>query len=518
MFLPTQHAGRQRRWLLDLTWGGAEYHLAEEEAEVTVGGETVRYLAGLVVAGGVERGAQVGDGVLDAPAVSLELHLEGVVDVPARIAAGYPLSAATGTLWLWLEGTEHRERIVSGYIDGPEFGEADEPVVVTLEDDRLTNDLLFPPANARMVAGSQNPGERYPWIIGAPGSSDAFGSSALVWATSGSPTALVDEVLVAGHPVDASSVTIYNADEDFDDSLSVTTDTDSFGRTVSIVDISSWTAVRRVPTARFYARWTGTGLLIRNEAVSGAGDVLRWALTQTQLTVAPGRLAALLPRLNQYTIACDITAAPDRRIDMWDWIEANLLPVLPLSAVRTPDGLDFVLWRWDATSSDAVAHLVEGENAVRLGGVGTTSRGAVRNELRLAYAPDVATSSYTRTAILTGDPDTLRIENDSVAHRDCVRSRQLFGKTLTWEGSTDVVYSDTTAFRILRDKARELALPSEHVGYSVGPLVGAHLAAGDVVVVTDAGIGWDEVLCFVENKPAEAGEEFGLAVRPIRAR
>ena len=523
---PDRHRARSRAWLLDLTWGGVTYHLAEsDETYKDESGEATPYRAGLVVSGEIARAASAGETLIEAPSASVEMQLDGLVDVPARISAGFPLGSATATLWLWLADTSHRVKVIVGRLDAVEHGEADEPVTASIIDDADENDQLFPPPLARMELETVNAGVPYPWVIGAPGLATSYGagqvatingSAGMVWLRGG--YTFLAEILVAGHPVTASTATIVNGETDYAESLSVTKKTDTHGRVFSIIDVNTWAAKDRAVGASYFVAWDGgAGLEIPGDTVSGAGDVLRWALRRTDIETDPGNVAALLPMLNKYQLDCVIQAGPDSRVDLWEWLEANVLPLLPISAIRTAGGIVFVPWRWSASPSDAVAHLVEGANCERLGSVGYAPRDEVRNEFRLSYAPDIRAGGFGKTAVLTGSDTTLEEDSTAVRSGLCVDSDRAYG-TRVWQGSTSVVYDDATAQRIVRDLAARYTSQPRHIGYMVTPDAAAHIDAADVVSVTDKAIGLDGVLFFVTDKPSSSGEFFGVALREIIGR
>jgi len=522
MFVPSDHRARARRWLLDLTWGDVTYYVAEDDCTFVDGdGVATDYAAALVVTSEVERPAYVGEGP-DAPTAQLELHLADIVDVPARISVGLPLGAMRGVLWLWLEGSSKRERVVDGYVSAVEYGPRDVPVSCQLIDDRLRNRKLWPPANARMKDSAVNPGEYYPWIIGAPGSSlaqDAYGSSGLVWELNGGGN--VDYLLVAGHEVGATQVVVENGETGASDLFPVLEDTDIHGRTISYVDLhhagTSYGSGDRGKNAGYFVRWTGDGgVAIRGEHVKGAGDVLRWALDRTSIDYDQGNVAALLPLLNRYEIDCRLVAEPDKRIDLWEWIQQHLLPILPLSAMVTDYGLRFVHWKYDATSADVVAVLVGGDNAVRIGEVGYSGREEVRNTLRFAYGPSDRTGGTVFRATVAGNPLTLATDDDAEPFAICKRSFRAYGEEVL-EFASDVIWDQATAGRIVRERARRVAVQARHIGYEVPPDIGAHLEPGDVVELTDAELSIESALFFVLHKPADAGEFYALHLREIAA-
>lgn len=514
---PQDHAARYRVWLLDLTWGDLTLNLCGGDVEVFTDGTT--YYPGLSAPDEIERDENV--------VVPLGLHLEGMVDVPLRVSQGHRIEAARAVLWLWLRETSHRERIADGFIENAEYGAADEPIACELVDDRVRNDALFPDANARMSSSKQNPGEFYPWVFGAPGVSASpalgvHGSSALVWRVDGASPPAAEFLMVAGHELSATTVVVTNMDTTHTSTRTVTTAQDSSGRTVSVVDLTSaspvaaWAAANRVASARYFVRWTDNAIPIRNESTNGAGDVLRWAMEKTDVDYDAGALSAILVELNRYKVGGSINAAPDERVDLWQWVNDHLLPILPLVIVQSDLGIRFVFVRWDAAASDAVAHIEDGVNCERVGGVAYGSREEVINEIRLSWGRDHANGTHAFVAVVTGDEQTLSNDSTAVPHRDC-RASNLAHGLLMWEGSSDVIYTQETADLVARNKAREKALQPRFLGFIVPPDVGAHIDAGDIVTVTSADLHISAAVFMVADKPASDGEFYGLKLREITA-
>lgn len=127
----------------------------------------------------------------------------------------------------------------------------------------------------------------------------------------------------------------------------------------------------------------------------GAGDVLRWALGQSSLRVDRDRLAAALPALNGFLIDCVI----DERVTPWEWLSANLLPLLPVSLVSGPRGLYPVVWRHAAKASDATFRLdlAADPSIERDGGVRVDST-TLYNDVTVSYCLDLRTDRYKRSA------------------------------------------------------------------------------------------------------------------------
>jgi len=188
VFLPSDHRGHARRFLLDLEWGGQSYHLSTDDTSyIDDDGEETRYTGALELD---EVPLDVGVRNADAPALTVPavLHLDGIADVPLLIAQGHDLGAALCKLWVWLQDTSKRVLLLDGQVLDPLWGAAHEPVTLSLLDTRRENALRFPPLDARVspdtwptiYGGSVQ--QFYPWVIGKPGdnTTGAWGSPALV--------------------------------------------------------------------------------------------------------------------------------------------------------------------------------------------------------------------------------------------------------------------------------------------------------------------------------------------------
>lgn len=623
MFLPSDHRGHARRFLLDLEWGGSIYHLSTDDTSyVAADGEETRYTGGLELD---EVLLDVAVRSADAPAITVPavLHLEGIADVPLLIAQGHDLGAALCKLWVWLQDTSKRVLVLEGQVLDPLWGAAHEPVTLSLLDTRRENALRFPPLAARVspdtwstiYGGSVE--QFYPWVIGKPGDNvtGAWGAPALVVETvlqvalsiryidfnegsgevtatlsvaSYSPTDLAAQivtkmdaagvdsytatieagtglwtiasatggtfallwssgtnssnsagtllgadtttdtsslashtlarrangtakrVLIAGHPVDEAAVMLINTQDDSEESFTLSTVDDGAGRQVAVVDIDGGTIISKEVGGGYFARLNDEGgLLYRGALLEGAGDVLRWAYGLTDVPINHGSLSAIVPTLNAYKLAGYLMAQPDRRIDMVEWLRSTVLPLLPVSVYDGPDGLEFVLWRWGARASDAVARLVEGDNAERAARIEYGPRAAVRNAFRLDFALDANGRKPTRREIVTGD----RLAEGSFS-RACAESRRSYG-TQSYEASAAMVYDPATAARIVRNYVAELAPRHVVAQYVVPEYVGAHLRRGDVVEVTDAELHMVARLFFVVALPVDEGEFLRIGLRSI---
>lgn len=623
MFLPSDHRGRARRFLLDLDWGGYVYHLGTDDAVfVDDDGNETRYTGALEVE---DVPLEVAVRNADAPALTVPavIHFDGVADVPLRISQGHDLGAALCKLYVWLEGTSKRVLLLDGQVLDPLWGAAHEPVSLSLLDTRRENAQRFPPLDARVSPATwsgmygSSVEQFYPWVIGKPGdnATGAWGAPALVVETvlkvttsnryidfnegagevtatlgvgSYSPAELAAEVvaemdgagtdtytatieagtglwtiasasggtfrllwstgtnaantagtllgadtssdtgsdsshtftsrangsarrlLIAGHEVAEAAVEVINTQDDSEEAFNVVSVDDGTGRTVATVDIDSASTLGVSVSGSYFARINGQGgLKYRGALLEGAGDVIAWAYDQTDVPVNRGSLQAIAPALNTYKLAGYIMAAPNERVDLVAWLRTHVFPLLPVSLYDGPQGVEFVLWRWGAKASDAVAQLVEGDNAERSGRMEYGPRAAIRNEFRFDYALDANGRKPTRREVVTGD----RLAEGTFS-RICSESRTLYGAQ-PWESSSAYVYDPVTAARIVRNYVAELTPRHVLAQYVVPEYIGAHLRRGDVVEVTDAELHISARLFFITSTPVDEGEFVRLGLRSL---
>jgi hypothetical protein len=520
--------GEPLEWLLDLVIGDDVLRFAQRPAEVATGidGTAYRYEPGLSLQD-VEDGLQL---YATRPAskrvdITIDLPLGG--NLPELVEGGLDVSSATGVLRLWSPSTDRLEVVVAGVVRGVEYGAPEEPLTFSLEEVEEDDAGRFPAEGARVTsttwpnASSAALGERYPWVIGEPGAGTSYAGPALFVDT------VTDRLLVAGHPVVATAVGVINDKDGTSDALAVLTAQDGLGRHVSIVDLTG-SAVTIDPDASYYIAWgvSGGGLAGGDGAMMvGAGDVLRWMLSYSKLRIDHGRLAAVIQRLNVYRIDTVISADPEERFAPWDWIVDHLLPILPISVRSSSDGFAPVVWRYEATAEEAVAHIEAASGrdgvprAVRRSSVSYSERSDIANRLTLSYAHDPRADSYTREATITGDP--AEVGGDVSLDLSCAVSRTRYTSpdggrvSLVMEETSEAIWSSATAAAVLRWWARRYALQARLVGYTADREIAGHLEPGDVVTVTDPDLAWESKLFLVEEVLRSSGSSVDLDLRSI---
>lgn len=239
------------------------------------------------------------------------------------------------------------------------------------------------------------------------------------------------------------------------------------------------------------------------KAMRAAGDVLEWLLRQSGIPVDHGRFAAARPLLSRFLL--DFTI--DAQVSPWEFAQANLIPILPVSIVNGPKGLAPIVWRYTATSKDAVCHLDTGidpyiQRASRV----SYDRQNIRNDITLNYAYSVRSGNFVgslRYAATDADGATPSYP----CRLSQLRYRRPDGAPLAVPYTTDsiVIYDDSTAHAVCQWMARAYALARRRVEYLLPEGAYGWLSRGYVVTITDAEMYFASQVCLVESVRVNGG-------------
>ena len=508
-------------FLFDLTWGGQVYRVAEDVVAPTLDGETYTYTDGLEWGGSYQDKLALFSIDPAVHSITMTLNLADLVDVPAREAAGHVLGSATGLFRLWLEGTTEARTILDGEVRQVEYGAAEEPVTITLEEAPLRAPGRIPGELQRVKAPSDYDGDApsvlgqyYPYVFGRPGGTAVyagFGSPALVIELGLVSPSGGAKAVVAAHPCVPGDVTVQNGDTRATAaSLSLATELDPTTgvlRTIVLLpktNIGTDTSsppdgvLDEITDVPFYVGWRsgglnpdGGGLPSRHDPtvpMRSAGEILTWLLERSGARVDYGRLVAAEPLLAGYQLDFAIVPGAEERVSPLEWVQDHLLPILPLTARLGPNGLYYVVWRWDATEYDAVARLSANEGGLlsRVSAVEYGDRDDVYQEIRFDYALSYSEDKHTETLTYTWDRQKAATDSTIVHHPSLYRSfieyaRGERHRVRVLELASDVVLSSATAHLVLQQLASRHGLQSRGVRYDAEPEL-AWLQPGDVVI------------------------------------
>ena len=495
-------------FLVDLELGGVVYRFATESYDIESDDGTVFYdgtLSDVDFASSLEFASPD----FDLPSAGVTVTFK--IDLAQRIARGLDFGAAKGTLALWLPGNDLDERqiVIHGQIDAPCYGAIGEPVSFNIEADFLRNTRIVP--NALQVIDKSNwpnleenvEGAVYPIIIGAPGRQGFAGSPVYVAEDLGSG----DRVgIIASHICTATTVSVIEVKADGSTpsipDQTVEFDNDTNGAAYSYID---------VPNAHFnadatyfvsfdnggggivnpYANQKSTSNVPEDAYLTGAGDVVRYFLHQSGATVDDGRMAAAAPYLNFIQLDGYIA----ERVDALEFLQNEILPLLPCSLRAGPDGLYVVPWRYDAVESDARTKLEAGKDIFRAGLVEYLTSD-VYNEITLRYRHNVRYNTLRKAVTITGDTAK---QTGGFLWRNTytVNSQSRYG-TKALEIETEFISSRASAGRVVNWMSRAYGSRQRRITYEAPHKFG-WLEVGDVISVTDTDLSLTDQLLILES-------------------
>ena len=507
-------------YVLTLTYGSRVLHFSTSPLYVTKADSTVIQLRDGLTPVGWTREIALGSSSPPLASVPVQV-LSSDVDWSLLRSSGWDPAAATAELAQWRSGTiwELRRVLVSGLVIEPQYGAKGEPLQFSLKAHPFTDRAMLPEATAIVDSttwpnfGANDEGRSYPLVFGYPGRGDG-GSTRFP----GSPGLLVDTqvgnryLLIAGHRVDATTVDVLdeaNLPSGTWVSLSVTHRQDGSGRTVATVTLEAsgtGNAADFNVDSSYVVSWgnstNGGGLKNRRETgpMRDAGDVLEYLLNRSTLKVDRGRTAAAVELLRGYKI----DGYWDDPAGVWEWVKANLLPILPVYIQAGPDGLYPVVWRFDVLSAkESNVDVIDADrgDGTRVGFIKTASslHGGLANEFRVAYALDDVGRKHRRVMTVHGDPDTASTAAfvPSIA---CRRSRSRYSPDTpsVMDIRSDLVYDASTAAAIGHHLALLHALPVRRVSY-LCPKTYGHLRAGAPVKLTDTDVNFSNEPALIES-------------------
>jgi len=205
-------------------------------------------------------------------------------------------------------------------------------------------------------------------------------------------------------------------------------------------------------------------------------------------------MAAAAGLLTTYRFDCVV----DSRVRPLDWLQAQILPLLPVSVDRSGDGASLIVWRYDATYQDVSAVLdADADPLIERATPISTDSSSIANRWTLRYRYSVRTGQYTdsvqrgnETVVVNGA--TQRAEPDAY----CLASQGRYG-IIERVIDSACIYDETTAGAILAWMARAYAFPRRTVSYVVPSAY--KLYKGQIVTLTDAKVSFAEQLCIVSD-------------------
>lgn len=248
------------------------------------------------------------------------------------------------------------------------------------------------------------------------------------------------------------------------------------------------------------------------ELVRGAGDVLRYLLTQTGLKVDAGRMAAAAAAVNHIKVDCAI----DARVPIWEWIQSNMLEILPISMANGPAGIYPIVWRYDATARDAVAAIdADADPTVQRASRVRVDSSKIKNKIRLNFCVNRRTGNAMQYRIVSGTYDA--DDPSSRASHICAVSQARY-KTSRDSGirddeiTTSIIWDVASADAILAIRARAYALAHRTVDYVLPVSDYDKLERGDIVTLTDSEIAMSGQVCIVREIQYDVSDTIAVSL------
>lgn len=566
MLYGPETAGRRVVWLLTVTWAGQTIRMSDDEIDVDSDDGTLHYAGVLptfqvessadwLSSGTPQSVSAAIEAVwpIDVPALVLRGHDIGSASAElARHVVG--------------DVYEDRVVVLIGHLTDPQHGRAFEPVAATIESPPWGDGIEAPPPGYDVAGGAfavdallslpeSGLGRCYPHVFGRPGvvstavNADGriAGSEAIYFdqrTTLYSPGNHVYDLgllLTGGHAAINSIMLktttdrtwlrykVIRTEDDqgrpitiapwwytksggsdiyYDAAISYTwsppgaTTIGSIGQTAAPASIQP---AAGVDSDGVWVCWEDqaddtAGGIMGPDGVTmrGAGTIIAYLLAMSGRRVDAGRWASAAAFLDRFRLDFVI----DDRVDVWEFLSAEILPLLPLSVVDGPDGLTPVVWRWDAVEADSVADLTVDDVTVRAVGTVDYDR-EVYNDISVGYALAVRANEFQAVVRVGG----AGVDADGgVVLPICDISQRRYawpdGRRRIARKDIDarVIYDDATAGLVAQWMAAAWALARRRIEVMVDEGELGWLSLGDVVVVADTArgvartVGWIEAI------------------------
>jgi len=491
MFTPQDFHGADPVWLFEMVWGGKTYRLSTQAITLSTASGTLSFEGGLDTPEWIETLDRLSV-TSEGQSVSMEIII--MENVAKRRREGFGLGSATGELSMVMvksgvsqQDYSERFRMVSGSISQPQYSDPLKPsgwMAFTLEELPYSDAGSFIDPSARVNKTTwpnldeEIDGVTFPIVFGQPGL--WLNSEGTTKKGKGSPAYRVDagagseKLLIAGHHVKSATVRVFEGTSN--DVLTVTNEIDGLGQQVATADLSAATSISKT-AKEYWVCWdsdTAKENIYASRDFEGAGDICRWALNLSTIPVDSGRWAAVAQYLNRYKLGGFIN---DPSVTPWEWLSDNVIPLLPISVRRGPDGLYPII---DDPDVAPKTKITAGEGWLRISPVQVETRpDEMVNSITIEFAS--VGGSHKRSVTMTGNRDSANPDEFTSLYSN-VSFRRYGSRSESI--TSDVVFDTSTAIRIVSEKSRRQGLVVESVTYECAAHWG-WLNAGDKILVTD---------------------------------
>ncbi len=518
-----------RHWLLTIRMAGVDwrYTTASESVEVLDGGAAYVFSPGL-----------------DDPApTSSAVSVEGV-EIPISVVLGgdawevlaglRDMGGLTAELALWTEGDAWARRVVwaDGRMDRPAYETVGQPLAFSIVEDAWEDRSLIP-SPTQQINGSTWPlipgsvvtpdgsaGYYYPVVFGAPGVllagdgfTEFFGWPVLVVEID---TTSLDNftggvtdatLLIAGHPMIATTVTIYNRTTGQTFDAAITRALDGLGQVVAVAYVAG-VDLQIAAGDELWASCTSVadgGLGAPDGGVlRGAGQIAQWLMQRSTLRFDTSQ-AAMLARLDAFKSDFFISEPRSAWAILNDTVIQAAGGLLPAFWRRSRAGLYLAVRPWEGGVVDASGPVLALDPATmggdRDGGVSVSSSAELVTDLAVDYARDEGLGATRRSLRYSPIPEAGATAALSPAVALASGRARRFLRV-----AAESVQDPATAALLLSIAARWRATTRRAVRYLLPP--DERLTPGALVKLTDDEIRWNKVLCWVVSVQVRADGGF----------
>jgi hypothetical protein len=466
-------------------------------------------------------------GAADAGEAAVSVSFQDGSVFAQAVRRGATVEGAPAVLYRYRIGDELEESRVwtRGYLRSVAYGATGEAAAASLDPSPRESDVMIR-AQAVVTSktwpttGSLPPegiGAAYPLVFGYPGHSPL---SAVPIGTV--PAPCVEDyptsnrtLVVSDGRIDAGTVSITNETTGATQTASVVTSAkdDLLSAKVSTAVVSSGGAAHGATGDKYLIGFQddatyGGGIVSEytGEVLAGAGDVCLWLLRRAKGRVAIdfGAFEAHRQQLNAYRVDTWVNDPSERA---WDWILKALVPWMSVRVEVGPKGLFLRPWRWDAVSTDAVAHLsvdrgdVARETLVQLVHPEPANEITVRFNHRGGKYNDHRTlsSEYSRL----GKYAVTALDSRIYPHPMCAASQAALSvngdsgiRPLTIELKHS--FHASTALKVAEEHVWARAMPHQMAEYTGSPGL-ERIRVGDVVVLEDTEVGLHDRVALIDQ-------------------
>jgi len=434
--------GSRPVFLLEVFWLGRVYRFCTEPLLVTKSDGTALRFGGSLDLRSLQDTLSRSDGNPQGGTASMSVvfpelslmreYLEG------RILEGAVCELSMVFVRAGIAATIYEDRMIQirGHVSRPQIGFHDRPegfagFTVTARPFDTKTPIL---TSSQRITATTQPftaddyhGAMYPLIIGSPGSASLPGSPAYVRTLQST----AKRAIIAAGRVDANRVTISDENGLDATALTVTHEQDDLGALFAQVDLTTLPTDFDISDGkRIFCHWTYLGndqFGLLNPFGSGglhkATDLARYLLGLTGAEVDDAQWVSSAPLLDRYTFSGYVN---DPSVTVWDFMSAQMLPLMPLQVRVGAHGLYPVSLLPSLYPSQLPQLTVEASKGIeQVSPVQITQElRDIVNEMALSYLYNAREDRLTAQLVSTPDEGITNRTRSTEAQR----SREIYGE------------------------------------------------------------------------------------------